>query len=80
LALADGTTYRQICEKSENQFTHRRPLEMWFERDGLELALSTSTVQRILAQAQLKPHRLKRYMASHDPDFEPKRLTSSVCT
>jgi hypothetical protein len=25
---------------------------------------------RILAQAQLKPHRLERYMASNDPDFE----------
>src|SRR5262249_56876472 len=37
-----------------------------------ELALSKSTVQRILAQAQLKPHRLERYMASNDPDFEPK--------
>ena len=37
-----------------------------------ELALSKSTVQRILAQAQLKPHRLERYMASPDPDFEPK--------
>src|ERR1700721_3432012 len=37
-----------------------------------ELALSKSTVQRILAQAQLKPHRLERYMASNDPDFESK--------
>src|ERR1700682_5470750 len=37
-----------------------------------ELGLSKSTVQRILAQAQLKPHRLERYMASNDPDFEAK--------
>lgn len=37
-----------------------------------ELALSKSTVQRILAQAQLEPHRLERYVASNDPDFEPK--------
>src|SRR6202165_1825072 len=37
-----------------------------------ELGLSKSTVQRILAQAQLKPHRLERYMASQDPDFEGK--------
>ena len=37
-----------------------------------ELALSKSTVQRILAQAQLKPHRLERYMANNDPDFEPE--------
>jgi transposase len=37
-----------------------------------QLGLSKSTVQRILAQAQLKPHRLERYMASNDPDFETK--------
>jgi transposase len=37
-----------------------------------ELGLSKSTVQRILPQAKLKPHRLKRYIASNDPDFEAK--------
>jgi transposase len=37
-----------------------------------ELGLSKSAVQRILAQAQLKPHRLERYMSSNDPDFETK--------
>lgn len=37
-----------------------------------ELGLAKSTVQRILAQAKLKPHRLERYMASDDPDFEAK--------
>lgn len=37
-----------------------------------ELGLSKSTVQRILAQAKLKPHRLERYMASNDPQFEAK--------
>ena len=34
--------------------------------------MSHATVQRILAQAKLKPHRLDRYMASNDPDFEQK--------
>jgi transposase len=29
-------------------------------------------VQRILVQAQLKPHRLERYLASDHPDFEAK--------
>ena len=29
-------------------------------------------VQRILVQAQLKPHRLERYLASDDPDFNTK--------
>src|SRR5437870_7496723 len=37
-----------------------------------ELGLSKSTVQRILTQARLKPHRLERYLASDDPDFEAK--------
>jgi transposase len=37
-----------------------------------ELGLSKSTVQRILVQAKLKPHRLERYLASDDPDFEAK--------
>src|ERR1700756_4162616 len=36
------------------------------------LGLSKTTVQRVLAQAKLKPHRLERYMASNDPDFETK--------
>src|SRR5881628_1767018 len=37
-----------------------------------ELGVSKSTVQRILMQARLKPHRLERYLASDDPDFESK--------
>jgi transposase len=37
-----------------------------------ELGLGKSTVQRILAQAKLRPHRLDRYMASNDPEFEQK--------
>jgi hypothetical protein len=43
-----------------------------------ELGMSKSTVQRILTQARLKPHRLERYLASDDP--KPKRRTPSVCT
>ena len=37
-----------------------------------ELGVSKSTVQRVLAQAKLRPHRLDRYMASNDPEFETK--------
>lgn len=36
------------------------------------LKVSKDTVQRIWRQAGLKPHRLERYMASDDPDFERK--------
>jgi transposase len=34
--------------------------------------VSKDTVQRILTQADVRPHRLERYMASDDPDFENK--------
>jgi transposase len=37
-----------------------------------ELGVSKSTVQRIWAAARLQPHRLERYMASDDPEFEEK--------
>src|SRR6202451_1536491 len=58
---------RRVQQKPGDGSTH------WSCRKlAQELALSTSTVQRILAQAQLKPHRLERYMASNDPDFESK--------
>src|SRR6266851_8819628 len=36
------------------------------------IGVSKATVQRVWAQARLKPHRLKSYMASNDPDFEIK--------
>jgi len=36
------------------------------------LGVSKSTVQRVWQQARLKPHRLDRYMASNDPNFEAK--------
>jgi len=39
-----------------------------------ELGVSKSTVQRIWARARLRPHRLERYMASEDPDFENKAV------
>jgi transposase len=41
-------------------------------RLAADLGLDKSTVQRILAQAKLRPHRLERYMASNDPAFEAK--------
>src|SRR6202034_2944303 len=117
LALADGSTYREIATSLKTSLPTIARWKMRFEREGLaglegrhlgskpraatpkvparvirrvepppgdgsthwscrklasELALSKSTVQRILAQAQLKPHRLERYMASNDPDFESK--------
>ncbi|MEZ5354849.1 MAG: IS630 family transposase [Bryobacteraceae bacterium] len=37
-----------------------------------QFGVSKDSVQRILVQANVKPHRLERYMASNDPDFETK--------
>lgn len=37
-----------------------------------ELKISKDTVHRIWRTAGIKPHRLERYMASDDPDFEAK--------
>ena len=37
-----------------------------------ELGISHMMVARVWARAGLKPHRLERYMASDDPDFERK--------
>jgi transposase len=34
--------------------------------------VSKDTGQRVLTQADVRPHRLERYMASNDPDFETK--------
>lgn len=41
-------------------------------RLAVDLDMSHATVQRILEQAKLQPHRLVRYMASNDPDFAAK--------
>lgn len=39
---------------------------------AMRFGVSKDTIQRILAQADVRPHRLERYMASDDPDFETK--------
>jgi transposase len=58
---------RRVQQKPNDGSTH------WSCRKlAQELGLSKSTVQRILTQAHLKPHRLERYLASDDPDFESK--------
>src|SRR5258708_14459505 len=39
-----------------------------------QLGVSHSRVARVWAQAGIQPHRLRRYMASNDPEFEEKAL------
>jgi len=55
---------------------HRKPSDgstHWSTRKLAEaLGVSRMMVARVWAQANLKPHRLDRYMASTDPDFERK--------
>ncbi len=50
-----------------------KPLTHWTTRHmGRRLGISHMTVQRVWQRAGLKPHRLERYVASRDPDFEEK--------
>ncbi|MFL6417283.1 MAG: IS630 family transposase, partial [Bryobacteraceae bacterium] len=58
---------RRAQQKPSNGSTH------WSCRKlATAFGLSKTTVQRVLAHAKLKPHRLERYMASNDPQFEEK--------
>ena len=41
-------------------------------RLAAHLDMSKDIVQRVWREADLRPHRLARYMASNDPDFETK--------
>src|SRR5262252_3597517 len=56
--------------------TRRKPKDgstHWSVRKlARELHISKDAVHRIWRTAGLKPHRLARYMASNDPDFETK--------
>jgi transposase len=55
---------------------HRKPRDgstQWSTRKlARELAISHMMVARVWTRAGLRPHRLERYMASNDPDFETK--------
>jgi transposase len=66
-AAVQARVVRRVQQKPNDGSTH------WSCRKlAGELGVSKSTVQRILTQARLKPHRLERYLASNDPDFESK--------
>ena len=69
--VADAQVQARIARK-----TQQRPADgstHWSCRKMAQaLQLSKSTVQRVWAQARLKPHRLDRHMASDDPRFEEK--------
>ena len=66
-AAVQARVARRVQQKPPDGSTH------WSCRKlAADLGMSHATVQRILAQAKLQPHRLDRYMASNDPDFEEK--------
>ena len=66
-AAVQARIARKTQQKPPDGSTH------WSCRKMAEaLGVSKSTVQRVWAQARLKPHRLDRYMASDDPQFEQK--------
>src|ERR1700677_340562 len=44
----------------------------WCRKLAAKFQVSKDPIQRILAQADVRPHRLERYMASDDPHFETK--------
>ena len=59
-----------------SEATRRKPKDgstHWSCRKlAAQLGISKDTVQRIWQRAGLKPHRLERYLASNDPEFERK--------
>ncbi len=66
-ASVQARVLRKTTQRPPDGSTH------WTCRKMAEaLGLSKSTVQRIWRQARLQPHRLERYMASNDPNFEKK--------
>lgn len=66
-AAVQARVVRRVQQKPGDGSTH------WSCRKlASELGVSKSTVQRILTQARLQPHRLEHYVASNDPDFESK--------
>src|SRR5260370_10069050 len=66
-AAGQARIARKTQQKPADGSTH------WSCRKMAEgVGISKSTVQRVWAQARLKPHRLDRYMASDDPRFEQK--------
>jgi transposase len=74
-----GSTPRVVTPATQARVlrkTTQRPQDgstQWSCRKMAEaVGLSKSTVQRIWSQARIRPHRLERYMASDDPEFENK--------
>jgi transposase len=66
-AHVQAKVLRKVQKEPKDGSTHWSCRKM-----ARELGVSKSTVQRIWAAARIQPHRLERYMASNDPEFEQK--------
>lgn len=68
----DPTVEAKIRHLTE-QVRPPKPLTHWTSRRlAARVGVSNSTVLRVWRRAGLAPHRLERYLASPDPDFETK--------
>ena len=67
------TTEKQAMILAATQRSPARPITHWSSRRlARRVGVSHVTVMRVWHKAGLQPHRLQRYMASPDPDFEAK--------
>jgi transposase len=64
---AQAKVLRKTGQKPEDGSTHWSCRKM-----AAATGLSKSTIQRIWSRNRVQPHRLERYMASDDPEFEKK--------
>src|SRR5437588_204800 len=76
LFLEETQLLRQIAD------AHSTPQALAFRahlilQDAHYADMSRGTIQRILAEAELRPHKSRYWLTSHDPDFEAKVL--DVC-
>jgi transposase len=67
------TAEKEAAILAATQSPPARPISHWSSRRlAPRLGVSHVTVMRVWHKAGLQPHRLQRYMASPDPDFERK--------
>jgi transposase len=67
------TAEKEAAILAATELSPTRPLTHWSTRRlARRTGVSHSTVMRVWHKAGIQPHRLERYMASPDPDFEAK--------
>jgi len=77
--------HKIVCLATTPPAEHGLPTTQWslddlaFQilKDAHYADMSRSTIQRILSEAELRPHKSRYWLTSHDPDFEAKVL--DVC-